>query len=43
MLARKSFWPQINADYQDIDSFIFTAEIAENAEIIYYAVNWLSR
>jgi hypothetical protein len=29
MLARKSFWPQINADYQDIDSFVFTAEIAE--------------
>jgi|GEM_PF-4434809 len=25
----------MNADYQDINSFIFTAEIAENAEITY--------
>jgi hypothetical protein len=25
----------MNADYQDIDGFIFTAEIAENAEITY--------
>ncbi len=38
MLARKSFWPQINADFQDIDSFVFTAEIAENAEITIVAL-----
>jgi acetate kinase len=32
----------MNADLQDIDGFIFTAEIAENAEITYWMSHNLS-